>query len=145
MEKSSNGHVLVWDVTCVDTFSCFYATMVSDGPGCIANTAEGLKKGKYVSIEATHHLCILVLRLLAYLDLWLTFLHELVVRPKMSPEIFVPTISCYNELQLSFTLGMLQLCLDQAQSVMILLNIYIYIYYCNYCCCYYYYLFYYYY
>ena len=29
--------------------------MISDGPGCIANRAEYLKKGKYASVEATHH------------------------------------------------------------------------------------------
>ena len=29
--------------------------MVSDSPGCIANRAEYLNKGKYVSLVSTHH------------------------------------------------------------------------------------------
>ena len=60
----------MWDVACVDTIAPSYVTMVSDGPSCIANRAEYLKKGKYASIEATHHFVpILVLRPLEYLDL----------------------------------------------------------------------------
>ena len=41
----------MWDVTYVDTFDPSYVTMVSDGPGCIAN-----RKGKYASIGVAHQL-----------------------------------------------------------------------------------------
>ena len=43
------------NVTCYDTFALSYATMVSDGPGCIANRAKYLKTGKYACITTTHH------------------------------------------------------------------------------------------
>ena len=32
----------MWGVTCIDTFAPSYATMVSNGPGCIANWDEYL-------------------------------------------------------------------------------------------------------
>ena len=43
-----------------------YATMVADGPGCIADRAECLNKAKYESIEVLMHFMPLVWRPLAY-------------------------------------------------------------------------------
>ena len=97
----------MWDVTCVDTFAPSYATMVSDGPGCIANRTEYLKKGKYASLEANY------------------FLYELGVCLKTESSDPRAYISCYNKLQLPPSMRTLLLCLVQALSVTI---IYIYIY-----------------
>ena len=67
-----------------------YATMVSDAPGCIANLAEYLKKGKYASIEATRHFVTVGIEATGVLDLRLTSFspHKLGVCLKTESGVF---------------------------------------------------------
>ena len=49
------GRVLVWDVTCPDTFAPSHITLAKRETGAIADEAEWRKKQKYSSLMTTHH------------------------------------------------------------------------------------------
>ena len=48
------GKLLVWDVTCSDTFAGSYAAAASREPGAVAALAEDRKVSKYVHLDSLH-------------------------------------------------------------------------------------------
>ena len=49
-----NGKLLVWDVTCPDTFAPSYTLSATSEPGAVAVLAEERKKAKYAHLDSSH-------------------------------------------------------------------------------------------
>ena len=49
-----SGKLLVWDVTCADTFAPLYTSIASSKPGAAAAQAEERKCSKYSHLSSTH-------------------------------------------------------------------------------------------
>ena len=49
-----SGRLLVWDVTCTDTFAPSYRSHATQGPGLVAAVAEEKKAGKYCELPPSH-------------------------------------------------------------------------------------------
>ena len=49
------GRVLVWDVTCPDTYAPSHISVATRGAGAVAAQAEQRKRLKYAELEAIHH------------------------------------------------------------------------------------------
>ena len=95
---------------------------VSDGPGCIANKAGYLKKGKYASIEATYHLMPIGIETTGVFGSEANcFLHELGVCLKIESSDPRAYHFLLQRIGIAIQHGMLQLCLEQAQSVTIII------------------------
>ena len=49
------GRVLVWDVTCPDTYAPSHILLATREAGAVAAQAEQRKRSKYAELEASHH------------------------------------------------------------------------------------------
>ena len=49
-----SGKLLVWDVTCTDTFAPLYTSIASSKPGAVAAQAEERKCSKYSHLSSNH-------------------------------------------------------------------------------------------
>ena len=50
-----SGCILIWDVTCPDTFALSHHQLAVKEAGAVAGQAERRKVGKYVELAVTHH------------------------------------------------------------------------------------------
>ena len=50
-----NGRVLVWDVTCPDTFAPSHSQLANRDVGAVADQAEKRKREKHSGLAVTHH------------------------------------------------------------------------------------------
>ena len=52
---TKSGRVLVWDVTCPDTYAHSHIMLATREAGAVAAHAEQRKQLKYAELEASHH------------------------------------------------------------------------------------------
>ena len=88
------GRVLVWDVTCPDTYAPSHISVVTREAGAVAAQAEQRKRLKYAELEASHHFVPVAIETSGVCGPeTLQFLHELGIASRQKQGSLVPSNS----------------------------------------------------